>query len=43
MWDPIYLDATVIGEEFTENQVEVFYYADPTVSRSNIIESPANL
>ena len=31
MWDPVYLDATVIGEEFTENQVEVFYYEDPLV------------
>lgn len=42
-WDPMYIDATVIGDEFTENQVEVFYYQEPQVVAPNILESPANL
>jgi hypothetical protein len=42
-FDPIYIDATVIGEEFTQNQVEVFYYEDPVLTNANIAESPANL
>jgi len=43
MWDPIYVDATVIGDEFTENEVELFYYEDPVLTGSNIAEAPANL
>ena len=42
-WDPMYIDATVIGDEFTENEVELFYYSDPTLKGSNIIESPSNI
>ena len=42
-WDPMYIDATVIGDEYTENQVELFYYAEPSVVAPNIQESPANL
>ena len=41
--DPIYIDATVLGNEFTENQVELFYYQDPQVVSLNVNESPANL
>lgn len=26
LWDPMYIEATVLGDEFTDNQVEVFYY-----------------
>jgi hypothetical protein len=43
MWDPIYVDATVIGDEFTENEVELFYYEDPVLTGANIAEAPANL
>jgi hypothetical protein len=42
MWDPVYIDATVTGSSFTENQVELFYYEDPDVVGPNIVESPAN-
>lgn len=42
-WDPIYVDATVQGNEFTENEVELFYYADPTISTPLINESPSNI
>lgn len=42
MWDPVYIDATVTGTGFTENQVEVYYYEDPAVVGPNIVESPAN-
>lgn len=42
-FDPMYIDATVIGDEFTANQVEVFYYEDPLLTGTNIGESPANL
>jgi len=42
-WDPIYVDATVIGDEFTENNVELFYYEDPAVKGINIHEAPGNL
>lgn len=42
-WDPMYIDALVWGDQFTQNQVEVFYYEDPTLRSSNIAESPANL
>ena len=44
LWDPIYIDATVTkDDEFTKNNVEVFYYRDPILLTSNIIESPANI
>jgi len=43
LWDPVYVDATVIGDEFTENEVEVFYYEDPVIRSANIAEAPANL
>lgn len=42
-WDPMYIDALVWGDQFTQNQVEVFYYEDPSLISSNIAESPANL
>jgi hypothetical protein len=43
MWDPIFIDATVIGDGFTDNQVEIFYYDDPRILSTNINESPANI
>lgn len=43
LWDSLYIDATVIGDEFTENEVELFYYQDPILKSSNIVESPANV
>ena len=42
-WDPMYIDALVWGDQFTKNQVEVFYYEDPVLRSTNINESPANL
>jgi hypothetical protein len=42
-WDPVYIDATVQGNEFTENEVELFYYADPTISSAQITEAPSNI
>lgn len=42
-WDPMYIDALVWGDQFTQNQVEVFYYEDPQLKSANIAESPANL
>lgn len=30
-WDPMYIDALVMGDQFTQNQVEVFYYEDPSL------------
>jgi hypothetical protein len=41
--DPIYIDCLVWGDQYTANQVEVFYYEDPAIKGSNINESPANL
>jgi hypothetical protein len=32
MWDPIFIDATVMGDEFTDNQVTLFYYEEPKYS-----------
>lgn len=43
MWDPIYIDATVIGDEFTENQVELFFYEEMSYTNPNIQSSPANI
>jgi hypothetical protein len=43
LWDPMYIDATVLGNEYTENQVELFYYENPSVISKNVHESPANL
>jgi hypothetical protein len=39
----MYIDALVWGDQFTQNQVEVFYYDDPALKQANIAESPANL
>jgi len=43
LWDPLYIDATVIGEEFTENEVELFYYEDPALTGANVAEAPSNI
>jgi hypothetical protein len=42
-WDPMYIDALVWGDQFTQNQVEVYYYEDPVLRSANIKEAPANL
>jgi hypothetical protein len=39
----MYIDALVWGDQFTQNQVEVFYYEDPVLRSANIKEAPANL
>lgn len=44
LWDPIYVDATVTkDDEFTRNNVELFYYQDPVLATANIQEAPANI
>ena len=43
LWDAVSFDATVIGDEYTQNGVEVFYYQDPKLLSTNIQEAPANL
>lgn len=43
MWDPVHVDATVLGDEFTENEVALFYYEDPVLTGTNINAAPANL
>lgn len=30
MWDPVLIDATVIGDEYTQNDIKLYYYQDPT-------------
>jgi len=42
-WDPVYVDATVLGDEYTENEVELFYYEDPALKGANIVETPGNI
>lgn len=42
-WDPMFIDALVWGDQFTQNQVEVYYYEDPTLRSANIAEAPANI
>jgi hypothetical protein len=42
-WDPMYIDCLVWGDQFTQNQVEVFYYDEVNLKGININESPANL
>jgi hypothetical protein len=37
------IDATVISEDFTENDVDIYYYEDPEIVALNIPETPANL
>jgi hypothetical protein len=37
------IDATVISEDFTENDVDIYYYEDPELVSLNIPETPANL
>jgi hypothetical protein len=39
----MYIDALVMGDQFTKNQVEIYYYEDPVLTATNINESPANL
>jgi hypothetical protein len=43
MWDPISIDATVIGDEYTQNDVRLYYYQDPVLTKTNIAEAPANV
>jgi hypothetical protein len=35
-WDAMNIDATVIGEDYTENDVELWYYEDPELVSVNI-------
>lgn len=42
-WDPINIDASVYGNGFTDNNVELFYYDDPDYTGVNLDESPASV
>lgn len=41
-WDPMNIDASVYGNGFTENNVEIWYYEEPDYQGLNTDESPAN-
>lgn len=42
MFDPITIDASVYGTDFTDNNVELWYYEEPEYKSLNEEESPAN-
>jgi hypothetical protein len=42
MWSPITIDAAVYEREFTDNNVEIYYYQDPDYRGLNQDEAPAN-
>lgn len=39
----MYIDASVYENDFTENNVEVYYYEEPDYKELSTDESPANL
>lgn len=46
LWDPINIDAAVYGNslnDFTDNNVEVYYYEEPDYKNLSTSESPANV
>ena len=43
MWDALSIDATVIGDEYTQNDVRLYYYQDPVITKTSIAESPSNV
>ena len=42
MWDPMTIEGSVYENDFTENNVEIFYYQDPDFKNLSRDESPAN-
>lgn len=46
LWDAIYIDASISGSnanDFTDNEVEVFYYEEPEYKELSVAESAANI
>jgi len=43
LWDPINIDASVYGNDFTDNNVEIYYYQEPDYKELSSDESPANV
>lgn len=43
LWDPITVNAAVYEDDFTENDVQVWYYDDPSYNGLSEDESPANI
>jgi hypothetical protein len=43
LWDPINIDASVYGDDFTDSTVQLFYYQEPAYLGLSTDESPANV
>lgn len=43
MWDPITIEASVYENDFTENNVELYYYEEPDYQGLSQDEAPANI
>ena len=43
LWDPMTIDAAVYEDEFTDNNVQLWYYEEPDYQSVNPDESPANI
>lgn len=46
LWDPMYIDAAVYGNavtDFTDNNVEIYYYEEPDYKELSTDETPANI
>lgn len=46
LWDPIDIDASIYGNninDFTDNNVQIYYYEEPEYGRITSDESPANI
>ena len=42
LFDPIAIEASVYENDFTENNVEIYYYSEPDYKNTSIDESPSN-
>ena len=43
LWDPMNIDASVYGDDFTDSTVQLFYYQEPAYLGLSTDESPANV
>jgi|JI7StandDraft_1071085.scaffolds.fasta_scaffold1116029_1 hypothetical protein len=43
MWDPMNIDASVYGNDFTDSNINVYYYEEPSYHDLSTDESPANI
>ena len=43
MWDPVYVEASVYENDFTNNRVALYYYDEPTYDHYSGGETPANI